>query len=236
MPSKDFGEDAAFLLYLAPVVISIIYGAVQWAVTAKSSTMPVEAYLIVAKSPYLFLVSLAAILLAIILEVRSTETADRSGIVEANIRRLQILAVIVLIVSFLAALDAGGFNFIETISLFVNGRYPIIYSFFLIGLSLLLAPREVFGNLRVSSLPDLLGMLLVVGAPVLFYLGIRVHLDFAACAFGSLIVGIIGLVLLLNEKMLAPKKPAQQPQQKQPVSTGVVTPKQAPENTPEQKA
>lgn len=236
MPSKDFGEDAAFLLYLAPVVISIIYGAVQWAVTAKSSTMPVEAYLIVAKSPYLFLISLAAILLAIMLEVRSTDVADRSGIVEANIRRLQILAVVVLIISFLAALDAGGSNFTESISLFVNGRYPIIYSFFLIGLSLLLAPREVFGNLRVASIPDLLGMLLVVASPVLLYLGTRIHLDFTITAVGSLIVGIIGMVLLFNEKLLTPKKPAQQPQQKQSVSSSVVTPKQTPENAPEQKA
>ena len=65
MSSKDFGEDAAFLLYLVPVVASIIYGIYEWVVTAKTSTMPSTAYLVVAKSPYLFLISIVAICVAL---------------------------------------------------------------------------------------------------------------------------------------------------------------------------
>ena len=217
MASKDFGEDAAFLLYLVPVVVSIIYGAVDWASTAKTSTMPPAAYLDVAKSPYLFLVSLVAICLAVILEVRSTSATDRNGIVQANIFRMQILAVVVLIISFLASISAGGYDLPTAFSLFVNGRYALIYSFFLIGISLLLAPKQVLGNLKVASLPDILGLLLLVAAPVLFYAALKVHLRLSVSAIGSLIVGIIGFVLLFFEPSLTSKKPSQSTsQQKQP--------------------
>src|SRR5271169_6468210 len=102
MSSKDFGEDAAFLLYLVPVVVSIIYGVVEWVSTAKTASMPPTAYLIVTKSPYLFLISVAAICLALILEVRSATQADRIKVVETNTTRMQILAVIVLVVSLFA--------------------------------------------------------------------------------------------------------------------------------------
>jgi len=230
MPSKDFGEDVAFILYLVPVVISIIYGAVEWATTAASSTMPQSSYLIVSKSPYLFLISLVAICVGIILELRSADTTERNGLIEANTRRLQILAVVVLVVSFLAAFSAGSYNLATAFSLFVNGRYALIFAFFLIGLSLLLSPKEVLGNLRVASIPDILGMLLLVGAPVLFYAGLRIHLSFTISAIGALIVGIIGFLLLFNESSFIGKKQTKPKEVKQPASSDVMAPRQAPES------
>ncbi|MGH2639923.1 MAG: hypothetical protein ACRDF4_11700, partial [Rhabdochlamydiaceae bacterium] len=67
MPSKDFGEDVSFFLYLVPIVASIIYGAYEWAAISHASTMPELAYLIVAKSQYLFLLSVVAICIGVIL-------------------------------------------------------------------------------------------------------------------------------------------------------------------------
>ena len=69
MPSKDFGEDAAFLLYLVPVVASIVYGIAEWVAQGSTSTMPPAAYLIVSKSSYLFLIALVYICAAIALEL-----------------------------------------------------------------------------------------------------------------------------------------------------------------------
>ncbi len=154
MSSNDFGEDAAFLLYLVPVVAAIIYGAIDWATTSGANgAMPQTAYLDVSKSPYLFLISVAAICLAIILEVRSTSVTERNGIIQANTLRLQILAVIVLIISLAAAISAADYNVANGFLVFINGRYAFIYAFFLIGISLLLAPRQVLGNLKVASIP-----------------------------------------------------------------------------------
>ena len=228
MSSKDFGEDAAFLLYLVPIVVSIIYGIVDWAETAKSSTMPPAAYLDVSKSPYLFLVALVAICLAVILEVRAASSPERNGIIQENITRMQILAVVVLIVSFFASVSAGGYDLATAFSLFLNGRYALIYAFFLIGISLLLSPKQVLGNLKAASLPDIVGMLLVAGAPVLFYLALKVHLRLSVSAIGSLIVGIVGIVLLLAGSSLFGKRAASSPTaQKQPATSSTVAPKQS---------
>lgn len=223
MPSKDFGEDVSFLLYFVPVVVAIIYGAVEWAVTAATSTMPEDAYLTVSKSPYLFLISVVAICLAIVFEVRSAAMPERGGIIEANTQRLQFLAVIVLVVSFIASISAGSYNLLIAVSLFISGRYTFIFAFFLLGISVLLNPKEILGNLKVSSLPDVLGLLLIVASPVLFYAGLKVHLSFAASSIGGLIVGVIGLVLLLTGPNFLGKKtavPATSEQKKQ-VATGV---------------
>lgn len=225
MSSKDFGEDAPFLLYLLPIVLAIIYGAYVWATTASTSAMPTDAYLIVAKSPYLFLISLVAICLAIIIEVRYASAPDRNGILQANTSRLQILAVAVLVLSFAAAFSAGGYNLTTAAVLFVEGRYALIYAFFLIGISLLLSPRQVLGNLKLASIPDILGLLLVVAAPILFWAGLKVHLSFNTSAIGAIIVGLIGLFLLLGGGRLLGIKEPQTAKQKQGVTTEVPVPK-----------
>jgi hypothetical protein len=206
MSSKDFGEDSAFLLYLVPVVASIIYGAYEWAITASTSTMPPNAYLIVSKSPYLFLISVAAICAAIILEVRSAKLQERHRIVQENSLRLQILAIAVLVISLAAATSAANYDFGNTFYYFVNGRYAFIYAFFLIGISLLLAPKQVLGNVKLSSIPDVIGLLLVAGSPVLFYLALKVNLSFTVSAVGSLLIAIIGSALLLAGSNLVGKK------------------------------
>jgi hypothetical protein len=228
LSSKDFGEDAAFLLYLVPVVVSIIYGIVEWVAISATSSMPTNAYLIVAKSPYLFLISILAICLAIIIEVRSTASPERNGIIQANISRLQYLAIVVLIISLFASISAGGYNLGTAISLFVNGRYALIYAFFLIGISLLLAPKQILGNLKLASVPDILGLILLVAGPILFYLGLKVHLSFSVSAIGGLIVGILGFVLLFMGITFPGKKPQQTvtTSQKQPVTSGVIGAKQ----------
>ena len=158
MSSKDQGEDIAFLLYFVPIVVSIIYGAYEWYTVAHTSAMPFLAYVIVAKNQYLFLVSLVAICLAIIIEVRSANIPQREGIVKDNSTRLQILAVAVLIVSFAASLSVANYNFANAFSIFIVGRYPLIYAFFLVGISLLLSPKQILGNAKISSLPEILGL------------------------------------------------------------------------------
>jgi hypothetical protein len=224
MPSKDFGEDVAFLLYFLPVGASIIYGIYEWAVTASTSSMPPAAYLIVSKSPYLFLLSLVSICAAIVVEVKYSVPNERSKVVQDNTRRLQILAVIVLIVSFFAALSSGGYDLGTGFSFFVNGRYALIYAFFLIGISLLLSPKQVIGNARLASLPEVLGLVLLVLAPIVFYGGLKIHLSFAISFVAALILGVIGLALLISgptlmgKKQPAPKTVTQPPVASPPTS------------------
>ena len=207
MPSKDAGEDIAFFLYLVPIVASIAYGVYEWYSVAITASMPPLAYLLVAKSQYRFLISLLAVCFAIIFEIRSTNLQEREAVVRANSIRLQWLAIITIIVSLAAAISAGNYNISNGLVIFVQGRYPIIYAFFLVGISLLLSPKQIVGNARVSSLPEILGMLLLVASPVIFYAGVKTSIPFAESAIGGVVVAIIGLVLLLGIASLMSKKP-----------------------------
>jgi len=209
LPSKDFGEDAAFFLYLFPIVASIVYGAYEWAITAKTTSMPPTAYLVVSKDPYLFLASLIAIVSALLLEVSSASIAERNGVIQANTRRLQILAVIVLIISLAAGISAGGYNLADGFSFFINGRYAIIFAFFLVGISFLLTPRQIIGNARLTSLPEVLGLILLVLAPVSYYGGVKIHLPSSAALVLAIIVGLIGLFLIVSGSSLFVKKKQQ---------------------------
>jgi hypothetical protein len=206
MSSKDQGEDIAFFLYLVPIAAGIIYGVYEWSSVSHSSTLPLLAYLIVAKSQYLFLLSLVAICLAIILEVRSANFPEREAIVKDNSSRLQILAVVVLIISFAASLSVADYNLINSFSIFVAGRYPIIYAFFLVGISLLLSPRQVLGNAKISSLPDIIGLLILAASPVVFYLGFKAHFSFVASAIAGILAAIIGIFLLAGDVTIFGKK------------------------------
>jgi hypothetical protein len=198
MSSKDTGEDIAFFLYLIPIIAGIVYGAYEWNSLAKTATMPLLAYVVVAKSQYLFLLSLIAICLAIIVEVRWANPSEREGIVKSNAGRLQWLAVVVLLLSLAAALNVANYNFSNAFAVFVQGRYPIVYAFFLVGISVLLSPKQIIGNAKMSSLPEILGMVLLVASPVIFYGALKLKLPFAASAVGGVIVAILGLVLLIG--------------------------------------
>lgn len=198
MPSRDTGEDVAFFLYLLPIVASIIYGAYEWAVLPHTSAMPVLAYIIVAKSQYLFLLSLVAVCFAVVFEVRSVPVMEREALVRANSSRLLWLAIVVLIVSLAGAFSAGGYSTGNAISVFVLGRYPLIYAFFLLGISLLLSPKQILGNAKLNALPEILGLVLLVVSPLVFYLGLKVKIPFAGSAITGIIVAIIGLFLLLG--------------------------------------
>ena len=208
MSSKEMGEDIAFFLYLVPVVAGIIYGAYEWYTIAHTSTMPFLAYVIVAKSQYLFLLSLVAICLAIILEVRSANVPEREGIVKDNSGRLQLLAIAVLVISFAAALSVGSYNLSNAFSVFIVGRYALVYAFFLVGISLLLSPKQILGNAKISSLPEILGLIILTASPVVFYLGFKLKASFGVSAVAGILAAIVGLVLLLGGSSILGKKKA----------------------------
>lgn len=206
MTSKDMGEDIAFFLYLLPVVAAIVYGAVEWAILPHTSAMPLLAYVIVAKSQYLFLLSLVSVCLAVIFEVRNVPAVERESVVRSNSSRLIWLAIIVLIISLAAAFSAGSYGVGNALSVFVQGRYPLVYAFFLVGTSLLLSPKQILGNAKITALPEILGLILLVASPLVFYLGLKVKIPFVASAAGGIVVAIIGLILLLGVSTRMTKK------------------------------
>jgi len=207
MALKDLGEDASFLLYLLPIIASIVYGAYEWYTIAHESTaMPGLAFLIVSKSPYLYLISISAICVGLIVDVASSLRQHREGILSAHAVRMQILSVIVLIIALAAAVSVANYNVVNGVSVFIAGRYALIFSFSLVCMSILLVPRQILGTARASSYAEILGLLLIVASPVVLYVGLKVRLGFGASAVGGIIIGIFGAVLFLNNSRLFKKK------------------------------
>lgn len=214
MASRDTVEDVSFLLYLVPLVAGIVYGAYEWAIMPHSYAMPGLAYLIVAKSPYLFLLSVIAVGAALLFEVRGTSLLERNQIIQSNSMRMQILAVSVLILSYFAAVSVANYNLGDGASVFIAGRYPLIFAFGLIIWSFFLNPRQLIGNAKMSSVFELVGLLLMGASPIVVYAGTKLHLGIGLSALGAIIAGIVGLYLFLNNSKLFPaKQPVKVPQQ-----------------------
>jgi hypothetical protein len=212
MPARDIAEDASFLLYFVPIVVSIVYGAYEWSVVSHtSSTMPVLSYLVVSKSPILYIVSIVAVCAALIIDVSSTPSAERTVVMSANASRMQILSVVVLLVSLAGALSVANYNLANGFSFFIAGRYALIYALSILGLSILLVPRQMLGTARASSYAEILGLLLMGASPVVLYAAYKVHLGFGISAIGAIVVAILGGYLFFNNTRLFGKRPERAP-------------------------
>ena len=178
---------------------SIIYGAYEWYLFGPHSTsMPLTAYIIVSKDPVLFVLSLVAICIGFVMEVRGSSSGERTMIVSANTSRMQILAVTVLIISFAAAISSGGYDVGNGTLNFLTGRYALIFAFFLIGFSILLSPSQMIGNVKLSVAPEFIGLVFVALSPFVYYSALKVHLHYSEAAGSALVVLIIGIVLVLG--------------------------------------
>lgn len=212
------GEDASFFLYLVPIVASIAYGAYEWYMIGRGSTsMPTDAYLIVSKDPYLFLLSLAAVCAAILIELRGSVIIERANVVSVNVVRMQVLAIVVLIISFAAGLSVAGYgNIAGGLANFLTGRYAIIYAFFLLGISILVSSRQFLGKVGASFITEFIGLILIALSPVVLYGGLKIHLSFTASGIAALVTLVIGLFLFASKGMTFVRK--SKPGQKQVAS------------------
>ena len=225
MVSRDLGEDISFLLYFVPSVISIAYGIYEWySVGRGSGTMPGTAYLIVSKSPYLYLISMVAVCAALVIDVASTPVNEREPVLGINAARMQILSVIVIIVSLAAAISVGGYNLSTGFSDFIEGRYALIFSFSLVAISILLVPKQILGSARPSAYGEVLGLLLIVAAPIVLYLALKASINFDVSAILAIVVGLIGLYVYTNSSKLFRKKPETAPAPQSPTPKPNPTP------------
>src|SRR3972149_2774970 len=114
-------EDTSFLLFILPIFVSGVY-AIYGAVT--SSAFTTETYVAVTSNSIVFLISVVAVSAGTLLELYHSSPEVRSRKLDENARRMQRLAIIVLILSLAAAFVA-----IRSASLpvylgtFLAGRY-----------------------------------------------------------------------------------------------------------------
>jgi hypothetical protein len=183
-PAGDFSA----LLYLVPFAVSGVYGLYLWVQAGLSAVLPSSVYLSVTRDPIVFVVGSLAILLGVVVEVTSTEPAERPAKLAATSSTLQTIAAASLTLALLSAWYANGFTDITgTATDFIVGRYGLVFPAMMVLLSYLVTGQFRLGAIRNGKVLGILAMLLV---PVAMYeLGKRQTVLGLVVAFVLLLIG-----------------------------------------------
>jgi hypothetical protein len=187
--------DIAFFLYAAPFILNFVYALYLWAGVGFSSVLPQLVYVEVSQSPYIFLLGFAAVALAAVIDFNSEAPTGKRGAVIALSKRLQAVALIAIILSFLAAWYAAGGDIGTALFNMLDGRYPLVFPALLIFFSFMILPAV---RLQGANMRNLLVIVLLIASPALLYeLGKR---NTAAGLGAALLVVLLAAFLLVRER------------------------------------
>jgi hypothetical protein len=177
--------DVALLLYAAPFILNFVYALYLWFGSGFSAIMPQIVYLEVTQSPYIFLLGFAAVALAVVIDFDSEPPSARKSTTAVLSRRLQLIALVSVILAFIAAWYSAGGDLGTGVLNMVDGRYPLVFPAVLVFFSFLILPSV---RLQGANQKNLLIVILLIASPAALYeLGKR-----------STIAGLgVGLILLL---------------------------------------
>lgn len=153
--------DIPAVLYLVPFAASGVYALVLWVQNGLSLTLPGAVYLTVTRDPYLFLIGLFAVLLGVVLDVRTAPGDQRWAKVLSLSNTVQSLAGASLVLVLLSALYANGFDPAGAATDFIVGRYGIVFPALLFMLSYLMRVQLQLGALRSTRALGLASMIMV---------------------------------------------------------------------------
>jgi hypothetical protein len=196
---KARSEDYSTILYLVPFVAAVIYGLVEWVLTGLSLELPTSVYLTVTRDPYLFVLGSLAVMLGLIIEVNGTDPAARPAKLSSLAGTLQSLAVASLVLVLFFAWYANGFiDLAGAASVFIVGRYGLVFPAILILMSYLISSQIRIESFFTRKSIGLIALLLVPAS--LYEVGRR---NLAAGVGVALILLLAGLGIFLS----AEKKP-----------------------------
>jgi hypothetical protein len=187
--------DVALLLYAAPFILSFFYALYLWFGVGFSSIMPQLVYLEVTQSPYIFLAGFAAVALAVVIDFNAEPSNARKSATAALSRRLQLIALISVVLAFIAAWYSASGNLGIGVLNLVDGRYPLVFAAVLVFFSFLILPSV---RLQGANRMNLLIIVLLIASPAALYeLGKRNSI--AGLGVGLVLV-LVAAFLLVNKK------------------------------------
>lgn len=161
---KDSVEDAAFILYIFPILLNGVYGLWSWLAEGADLLALQKIYSNITREPIIFLAGLIAVCMAAFLDAKYLGSLDDVD------RRVSRLAYFCFITALLIALVSTEFNLARALTLFLQGRYALIFPALLILLTFLIRVRGVgFGSSR-GWLRGLALLLLLVSPLTLYVL------------------------------------------------------------------
>jgi hypothetical protein len=203
MSTKSRMEDYATLLYLVPFILSGVYGLVLWIQGGISPILPSTVYLAVTRDPYVFSAGSLAVMLGLIVEVRSTEQNARPVKLSSLGGTLQTIAIASLVLVLVCAFYANGFLDVEGAATdFIVGRYGLVFPTLLVVLSYLITAQFRLAALGSRKILAIVALLLVPAS--LYEIGKREITIGLLLALVFLIVGVGAYVM--PDRKRAPKQ------------------------------
>ena len=158
--------DIALFLYAAPFILNFLYALYLWGVVGFSATLPQLVYLKVTQSPYIFLLGFVGVVLAALIDFNSEAPDARKNAVAALSRRLQWIALLSVVLAFIAAWYSAGGDIATGLLNVVDGRYPLVFPALLVFFSFLMLPSV---KLQGANMKNLLVVLLLIASPAALY-------------------------------------------------------------------
>ena len=188
--------DVALLLYAAPFILNFVYALFLWFGEGFSAIMPQIVYLEVTQSPYIFLAGTAAVALAVVIDFDSEAPNARKSATATLSRRLQIIALVSVLLAFIAAWYSAGGDLGTGVLNLVDGRYPLVFPAVLVFFSFLILPSV---RLQGANQKNLLIVVLLIASPVALYeLGKRNSI--AGLGVGLILLLVAAFLLVNNKK------------------------------------
>jgi hypothetical protein len=188
--------DVALFLYAAPFILNFVYALYLWFGAGFSAIMPQLVYLEVTQSPYIFLAGFAAVALAVVIDFDSEPPSARKSTTNALSRRLQLIALISVILAFIFAWYSAGGDLGTGVLNMVDGRYPLVFPAVLVFFSFLILPSV---RLQGANQKNLLIVVLLIASPAALYeLGKRSTI--AGLGVGLILLLVAAFLLVYNKK------------------------------------
>lgn len=186
--------DVALFLYAAPFIINFVYALYVWAGVGFSSVLPQLVYIEVSQNNYIFLLGFAAVVCAALLDFTSEPAASRRSSTFSLSKRLQALAMVALVLSFLAAWYSASGNLSTAVYNVMDGRYALVFPAVILLFSYIILPPV---KLQGANLRNILVIVLLFLSPAALYeLGKR---NTAAGLGSALILILLAAYILLRD-------------------------------------
>jgi len=188
---KNSIEDAAFILYIAPILLNGGYGLWSWVTEGADLTALQQVYITLTREPLIFVAGLLAVCVAVVLDARYLSP------IEDVDRRVTRLAVFCFITALIIALLSTGFSLSRGLILFLQGRFALIFPALLMVLSFLFRVRWV-SSTSLKNAGRGLSLLLLLISPLTLYLLWRLGAVWYAVLVVPLLLIIASIILMMK--------------------------------------
>lgn len=158
--------DIALFLYAAPFIINFVYALYVWSGVGFSAVLPQAVYIEVSQNSYVFLLGSVAVALAALIDFNSEPPASRRSSMFSLSKRLQTLALVALVLSFIMAWYAASGNLGTAAYNIMDGRYPLVFPAVLLFFSYIILPPV---RIQGANIKNLLVVVLLLLSPALLY-------------------------------------------------------------------